>query len=67
MDDNGMFDLPVCMIGDFNARTEELQDIDDYDGIAARICGLDNIDTAIHLQRGLHDFHHDRNNQDKKC
>ena len=61
-----MFDLQECMVGDFNARTGVLQDTDDYDDTAARICGLDNIDTADHIQRGLHNFHYDRNNQDKK-
>ena len=57
-----MFDLPL--VGDFNARTGVLQDIDDCDDTAARMCGLDNIDTAVHI-RGLHNFHYDRNNQDK--
>ena len=49
------------MIGNFNARTGELQDTDDYDDTADKTCSHDNIDTVVHLQCSLHAFHYDRN------
>ena len=37
------FDLPICIIGDWNARTAKLKDVIDYDDYVARLHGLNDV------------------------
>ena len=61
------FDLPICLMGDWNARTARLADVFDYDDYVAKLHGLSDIDNDKELEL----FHNNnvsmvRNNQDSK-
>ena len=65
--DISLFDLPVCLIGDFNARTGELNDVTDCNDFVEQFYGLNEVQDFIpaeYLTRNSASFI--RSNMDKK-